>query len=226
MKLLELDERSEVKINQVWIAQIPEFKELFKDSAGKVRYSNPKGVKYLTYIYFMLDFTSPIRDWIKEEKAEEARRYTGLTVEDVKSPKLKDALAYYTTLQYKACRPLKSFRAAQVALNSMDEYFETVDFSATDKQGKLLYNPNQFTDNIAKLHKAYQELAKLENFVLMELQKNVGIRGQAEMGDEEIAIANIGNGSGTSQNDWEESGNPMQKPTEWTSLDSVLNTKP
>ena len=81
MKLFEIDENNEVKINYPWIKLIPEFKALFdgrlRTKEGSMRDSI--GVKRITYIYFMMDFTSPIADWEISKKKEESMKYSGLS---------------------------------------------------------------------------------------------------------------------------------------------------
>lgn len=223
MKLFTIDENNEVKLNVPWIGLIPEFKELFRAADKKVRYDRvTKGKKVLAYVYFMLDFTSPLRDWNKEEKHLEALRYTDLTDEDVKDPKVKAALKVYEELQLKACRPLKSHRAALKALDAMDTYLENVDFDARDKQGKLLYTPNQATANIGTLNKAYDELAKLAKRVEMELEQNAGVRGQAELGDKEKMAASDASSAQT-EGDWNEDTPDASTSTNWVDMVDALN---
>lgn len=222
MKLFTIDENNEVKVNVPWIGLIPEFKELFRGSDRKVRFDNSKGKKLLAYIYFMLDFTSPLRDWNKEEKELESLRYTDLTKEDIKDPKVGVAFNLYEKLQLKACRPLKSHRSALKALDAMDEYLENVDFDARDKQGKLLYTPNQATANIGILNKAYDELAKLEKRIEIELQQHAGARGQAELGDKE-RMATGDNSSSQTEGDWNEDTPDASTSVNWVDMTDVLN---
>jgi len=189
MKLFEIDDStSEVKVNVPWIKLIPEFNVLFSNRL-KLKTGWDKdtlGVKRLSYIYFMLDFTSCISDWDEEKKQGEALNYTGLRKEDVEIPIMKEALIKYELLQYEMCRPLKTYRAALRGLESMDKYLTTVNFTEKDKQGKLLYTPNQFTANVAAINKAYDELSKLRKKIEEELSQVSSIRGSATMGDREM----------------------------------------
>jgi len=186
MKLLEVTVDGEAIVNKPWISLIPELQNLFRDSQNKIKYSNPKGRKYLSYMYLVLDFSSPLREWKEADRLQEAQRIADLTEEDIKSPKLKAAMEYYSKLLYHSCRAYKSYQAAKIGLDKMDEYFTTIDFAKTDKQGKLLYTPNQYIDNIAKTNKAYDELSKLATRIETEMTNSSGIRGLAEMGDKEL----------------------------------------
>jgi hypothetical protein len=214
MKLLKIDENGEVQPNVEWIQLIPQFKALFKDSQGKTAWKEgkTKGRKYLGYIYFMLDFSSPIRDYNDDDKHLEALRYTGLTSEDVKQPKVAEALDEYKKIQLEACRSLRSFRAATKVLASMDEYLENVDFNKTDKQGKLMYTVNQAAANVAILNKTYDELSKLEKRVETDLAQNTGIRGKSNMSDKELRFGS--SKTERSEASWNESGaNLPEGPT-------------
>lgn len=206
MNLLTLNDQNEVQINQPWIVLVPELRALFKTKAASYQYSvqkNPRGHKLLKYVYFMLDFSSPLRDWNEQDRKKEALRYCDLTTEDVdKNPELKEAMKYYEFLQVECCRPLKTYRATLKAMESMDSYLEKVDFTAVDKQGKLLYTPSQYVDTMTKINKAYDEMAKLKQRVNTELTENAGIRGKATMSDREIKYASTK--AGINQDSWDE----------------------
>ncbi len=209
MKLFKVDENGEVQPNIEWIQLIPAFKTLFKNSAGKAEWKEgrSKGRKYLGYIYFMLDFTSPIRDYNEAEKHLEALRFTGLSEDEVKSPKVKDALEEYKKIQLEACRSLRSFRAATKVLDKMDQYMENVDFDEVDKQGKLKYTINQAAANVTLLNKTYDELNKLEKRVETDLAQNTGIRGKSNMSDKELRYGS--NKTERSEAEWDEHGTDL-----------------
>jgi hypothetical protein len=187
MKLFEVNELGEAVVNKPWLSLIPEFQDLFRLPTGKISYERSRGKSFMVYIYFVMDFSSPLREWEESKRVAEALRFSGLASEDVKSEKCKKAIAYYEMLQTSTCRALRSYKAAQKGLDKMDEYFENIDFTQTDKQGKLLYTPNQYIDNIAKTNKAYDELEKLAKRVETELTQSTGIRGTAELGDRELS---------------------------------------
>jgi hypothetical protein len=223
MKLFEVNELGEAIVNKAWISLIPEFQNLFRNNQGSVKYNLPKGRAYLSYIYFVCDFSSPLREWEESKRQTEAARYAGLDLEDLKTPKLKAAVEYYQVLQQEACRALRSYKAAQKGLDKMDEYFETIDFTKVDKQGKLMYTPNQYIDNIAKTNKAYDELEKLAKRVDIELTQSTGIRGTAELGDRELQRSR--GAQEASESDWNEHTPDTDSPMKFVDLAEVLNRK-
>ncbi len=225
MKLFELDENNEIKVNSAWIRLIPEFSILFHNKTKtRIGWSrNIAGIKRLSYIYFMLDFTSPIADWEDEKKQTEALNYTGLSKQEVETDIMISALAKYELLQYEICRPLKTYRAALRGLEAMDAYLRTVDFTQTDKQGKLLYTPNQFTTNMATINKAYDELNKLRKRIEEELSQTSSIRGAATMGDREMRY--FGKVEPLKTEGWEEEMPKDEGEVNWVDFQDVLNGK-
>jgi hypothetical protein len=226
MKLFEIEESTnDVKVNAPWIKLIPEFKALFD---GRLKSKTPMdrdliGIKRLTYIYFMLDFTSPIADWEEDKKHTEALTYTGLSNEEVKSDIVQLAMSKYECLQYEMCRPLKTYRAALRGLEAMDTYLETVDFTQTDKQGKLLYTPNQFTTNMSTINKAYDELNKLRKKIEEELSQTTSIRGSATMGDREMKVFGKLDKQPV-KTEWEETNPEGEGDVKWAELGDLLTT--
>lgn len=206
---------------------IPEFQNLFRDSQNKIKYSNPKGRKYLSYIYLVLDFSSPLREWKEEDRLIEAQRIADLTAEEIKAPKLTAAMEYYKTLLYHACRAYKSYQAAKIGLDKMDEYFTNINFDKTDKQGKLLYTPNQYIDNIAKTNKAYDELAKLATRIETEMTNSSGIRGLAEMGDKELQRSKGQSFESESDSaEWSEESKNASTSVNFVDIFDVINSTP
>lgn len=223
MKLFEVDENNEVKVNSAWIQLIPEFRALFFTGKKLAYDKNTYAKKLLSYIYFVRDFTSPLRDWEEEPRHLEALRYTDLKEADVTTDKVKTALEYYSFLQYESCRALKTYEASLKGLTAMDNYLKTVDFTKADKQGKLLYTPNQYVANLAITNKAYDELEKLANKVQLQLAQSTGIRGKGIMGDREKRMAQ----SNEHQQDvaWDENVIAPDGRTQWSEITGLLNKK-
>jgi hypothetical protein len=225
MKLFELDDQGTVKVNGPWIKLIPELNALFdkRTQNTKMRWDkDTMGVKRLTYIYFMLDYGSPLMNWEDDKKHSESLKYCGLENTDVQSQVVLDALSKYESLQYEMCRPLKSLRAAYKGLDAMDTYLNDVNFKATDKMGKLLYTPNQFIGNITIINKAYDELKKLEKKIEEEMTNSSSIRGKATMGDREMKYSKP---RVHGDADWNEHGSENKTATDttpWTELTRLL----
>lgn len=189
MRLLELTEDKQVALNKVFVAAVPEFKALItrdKGSPGDYRGEKKlKATKEFTYIYFYCDFNSPIRDWEDSERQKEALYYAGLKPEDLDEV-VEVANKKYFDMQLAASRPLRTLKSLYKGLDAMDTYFESINFSEKDKQGKLLNDPLGFTTNVSKLNKMYDEIRNFEKRVEADLVEQAGIRGpNSTLGDTE-----------------------------------------
>lgn len=194
MRLFELDDYSEVKINKPWIVMIPEFKVLWdRDKASKSKVTDGHGVrikakamKEFTFIYFFVDFSSPIRDWEEGERRREALYYAKLEDKDV-DDKLMIAVEKYRQLMLEGARSLRTYRALLKTQDSFDAYFENLDLTETSKRtGELLNTPDKVAATVARMaemHKTIKNFAVLVEEELTQAQST--IRGVAEMGDQE-----------------------------------------
>lgn len=152
------------------------------DSEGRKK---AKSKKLLAYIYFMVDFKSPIENWEFGKRHLESLRYTDLKEADVSTKIMQEAIKEYTRIQLESARSLRSLTAARKGVDAVDAYFENLDFTLTDKVGRLVHNPKDVPDNIAKMNKMYDELKKFEKRVHEDLKESDAIRGQATLGDKE-----------------------------------------
>jgi hypothetical protein len=191
MNLFTITESFDVELNKEWIVLIPEFNAILKADKGSVGDSEGrkklKARKQLAYVYFMVDFRSPIYGYEFVEKQREALRYTGLKASDVEITLVQEAKQAYEKMQKEQARSLRTLEAAQKGMNALDDYMSDIDFTAIDKMGKLLNSPKEFVDNLKNLNKAYDELAKFEKRVYEDLKENSTIRGNATLGDRERA---------------------------------------
>lgn len=190
MKLFELDiDTNEVKLNRVWLWMVPEFADLLRrDKGSPGDYDGRKklrAIKEFTYIYFMVDFASPLRDWEPAEKHKEAVYYANLEQKDIDEG-VKIALKKYEELFLKSCKSLKTYKSLLEMLDKMDQNYKDIDFTRTDKQGKLLYDPLTIGNSIIKLDQVHTAVANFAKRVEEELtQGPSSIRGTAELGDNE-----------------------------------------
>ena len=189
MRLFTINEDDyTVELNKPWIMLIPEFAVLLKrDKGSEGDYRGDKKLKArreFSFIYFDLDFTSPIREWDEHDRREEAMRYAGLTEKDI-DDEVMQAHAVYDQLLKGSSRSLRTLKSVEVSLDQLDEYFETIDFTATDKKGELLHSANQYLSNLEKLGKAYSAIEAFKKRVAEELKGDLSIRGTATMGRKE-----------------------------------------
>jgi hypothetical protein len=190
MKLFTITENFEVELNKEWIYLIPEFAALMRrDKRGGTK-GDARGDKKLRarkefkFIYFDLDFSSPIRDYPDYERRQEALKYAELIEKDL-DDLVMEAHACYNNLMLNATRSLKTLRAVKKSLDALDNYFEDLDFTKVDKKGELLHNPNSYLVNLERLDKAYTSVEKFEKRVIDELKNTGSIRGTATLGEME-----------------------------------------
>jgi hypothetical protein len=188
MRLFEIDENFQVGLNKVWISLIPEFNVLLRrDKGSEGDYRGDKKLKArreFTFIYFDLDFTSPIREWDEYERREEAMKYAGLSEADL-DDKVMEAHSYYKTLLEGSSRSLKTLKAIEKSLDQLDEYFENIDFSERDKKGEPVHSANQYLTNLEKVGKSYAAVEAFKKRVAEELKGEASIRGSGMLGRKE-----------------------------------------
>lgn len=189
MNLFNITESFDAEINKEWILLIPAFSNLVRADKGSTGDSEGrkklKARKQLAYVYFMVDFRSPIYEYEKKQKHEEALRYTGLTTADTELSVVQDAIKEYDHLQKIQARSLRTLESAKLGMDALDDYMQNIDFKKTDKMGKLLNSPKEFVDNLKNLNKAYDEIEKFEKRVMQDLKETSSIRGSATLGDKE-----------------------------------------
>lgn len=189
MRLFEIDETHNVRPNRVWIDLIPEFSIILRrdkgskgDSQGR---SKLRARKELSYIYFMCDFSSPLRDWLYAEKRKESLYYAGLEEADIDEV-VQAAVAKYIELQNKAARSLRTFQAVNKGLDQLDAYLESVNFQDTDRKGELVHDPNRISSLMERMTVLYQKRRDFEKFVEDDLKANPeAIQGNRTLGDQE-----------------------------------------
>lgn len=222
MELFVITQTHEVELNKEWMQLIPEFKNVLAADKGSKGDADGrkklKARKQFAYIFFMIDFKSPIFSWELSERHEEALRYTDLTEADVNQPLVRRAYEEYQKLQFKAARSLKTLENAYKALDSLDNYLGNINFNEKDKQGKLLHNPKEVGANISQLNKMFDELDKFEKRVHEQLKESTTIRGSATLGDKEHRR------SGTET--WEEGSQPIDNGSRWDNIRSFTKNKP
>jgi len=219
MELFKITENYDVELNKEWLLLIPEFKAIIHADKGSTGDADGrkklKARRQFGYIYFMVDFKSPIESWQFPKRHDEALRYTGLEEKDVSNALVKAAYQKYEEIQLADARALRTLAAARKGLDALDTYYETIDFSQTDKQGKLLHNPKEIAAGIASLNKMYDELDKFTNRVYEQLKESTTIRGQASLGDKEHKR--------TGTETWQEGSHTATKGPNFDDISVIVN---
>lgn len=225
MELFRITENYEVELNKEWIMLVPAFANVIKSdkgSKGDVEGRKKlKARKQLAYVYFMVDFKSPIFTYEGQEKHKAAISYAGITEEESKEPLITNAITVYEDMQYKAARSIRTYKHALEGLDELDKYLKKPDFEKVDKMGKPVNTPKDFVGNLTQLNKAYDELNKFEKRVFEELKQSASARGKTDLGDKEITMQKK---AGTSEV-WEEGSAPTSNAPTYNDLSKLMNSK-
>lgn len=165
---------------------IEEFKNLFLapynfnfdgDKSGRFK---KRGLCESRFLFFYCDYKSEFAKFPENSRKEEALKAAGLSPDYVISPKLEAAIDRYNSL--KTSRNLRLLRSANNAIDKLQAYFDTVDFTAAHPDGTLKFIPKDVISNIANLGKVLEGLDKLEEAVAKEESPEATARGEAEKG--------------------------------------------
>lgn len=215
-KLLKINEETNlIDLNKEWLLLIPAFANLIKrDKGSEGDYRGDKKLKArreISWIWFMLDFSSPLFEWDKLKAREEAMRWCDLTEKDIDDV-VMTAYEEYQKLLNASSRSLRTLTAAMLSLDKFDEYFETMNFTDRDKKGELLNDPQKYLGNLQKLDSAYAALDKFKARVSEELRQAPSIRGSAELGSREM---------GRGKTSFHERGNPNAEESDIQNIDDA-----
>jgi hypothetical protein len=207
MRLFTIGSDFQAELNIDWLSLVPEFSALLRrDKGSKGDYRGEKKLKArreFTFIYFDLDFTSPLKEYEEFERRQQALHYAGLTESDLDEAVMA-AHKEYNNLLMNSSRSLKTLRAVKKSLDQLDKYFEEIDFSKVDKMGKLLHTTDSYLKNLKTLKGAYDSVDEFEDRVKQELTGDGGIRGNASLGGKE----------GKRDNTWTEAPEETKPETE------------
>lgn len=199
MELLTFNQTTwKVELNKPWLMMIPEFKAIIdrdKGSPGDYRGQYKlRATDEFSYIYLLLDWKSPLRNYEPDKlepeafKVFERLKYTPQQVAE--DTELQAALKKYKEMLYRVSRSLKTLHVVKKSLDELDDYFDTIDFSKTDKQGKLLHSMSDYLNNIKKLKEAYNAIDDFEERVSQDLANQGTIAGRTrELGIHEREYA-------------------------------------
>lgn len=190
MKLFEIDiDTNTIKLNKEWIFLTPEFAALIRrDKGSEGDYDGRrklKAIKEFTFIYFFVDFSSPLRDYEPTEKRREALVYAQLTEDDIDAA-VETALLKYQEMFINSARSLRTYKALNKTLDAMDKFFEELDMSEVDKKGELKYDPTTVVNSAKKMDEYYTALKNFSKRVEEELSQGASsIQGTRTLGDKE-----------------------------------------
>ena len=158
MELLEIVDN--VAVPSPYALSIIEFKEL--------------NAKELAYVYFMCDHRSPYAVYDLEARHDEVT--LGVYGKDHKvSTKVQAACSTYRKL--KETSAVKLLNAARSSVIKLQKYFETVDLTLMDDNGRPIFHAKDLVANLSKMGDVVDGLSKLEEQVAKQEQINTNTRG-------------------------------------------------
>jgi len=165
-------------------AMIPEFKALIRrdrgspgDSQGKKK---QKAAREFAYIYHICSHESPYRSYEGEYREEKVRTDVFHDMPEWRADKdVKAAKDKYEELTDTELTML--LKGATSAVNKLRGYFETVDFTALDEQGRPIYTAKDVVSNLSNLGKVVEGLERLKEQVEKEELGNSANRKGVEV---------------------------------------------
>lgn len=170
MDLLELEGGLNVRISPHAL-QIKEFAAIAADYHKDIAY------KLLAYIYFMEHPRSNYIVYDADLKEQNVLRDLGLTATDITNKIMMARMIYRNLIRTRSSELLAS---ARIAVDRMNTFFNNVDFSERDHDGKPVYNPSTVMSSLTRVGTLVNSLKQLEEQVNAEMEAST-IRGGAKV---------------------------------------------
>jgi|7_EtaG_2_1085326.scaffolds.fasta_scaffold17035_3 hypothetical protein len=174
-ELLEIS--NHIVIPSPYVLVIKEFKKLYKRDRSK---GKETAVKELAYVYFICSHNSPYAIYDKEEK--DIKIKSSIFGEDSKwkaDSFVKGACDKYTSLM--DTPSILLLKSARNSVKKLERYFDDIDLTLLDDNGKPIYSAKDLVANLAKVGDVVQGLSKLEELVKREEQEKASTRGGVEV---------------------------------------------
>lgn len=176
-----------LEINKPEILLVKEFADLLEYKRNKCK-EDPDGhlclraYRELQYIYLAICWQSPYKDFLEQDRHEEALKSSGITEKEFVDPVFREACRAFKRIQGQN-RSIKMLQAAQNTVDKFIDYFNNIDPEERDVQtGKPIFKVKDIMAEISNLHKVHEELVILDSQVKKELSETSSIRAGAEDG--------------------------------------------
>ena len=132
--------------------------------------------KELSYVFFMCDHTSPFAVYGTDQRHKEVKdSLFGLKSKWTPSAKVSGAGDKYRKL--KETSAVKLLKAARTSVVKLEKYFESVDLTLMDDNGRPIFHAKDLVANLSKMGDVVNGLSKLEEQVKKQEQANINTRG-------------------------------------------------
>ena len=176
-----------VVVNEPEVLLIKEFAALWNNDRNKTK-GDPKGIKKtrayreLTYIWLMLDWTSPYVDFDEQERHQDCLKDAGLTEKEWNDPDFRAACRKYRELQ-NSSRALKLIKSAQGVVDKITDYFNNIDIEERDPvTGKPIFKTKDVMAELSNVSNVVEQLKTLEFLYKKEQEQQSGLMGDVEGG--------------------------------------------
>ena len=176
-----------VVVNEPEVLLIKEFAALWNNDRNNTK-GDPKGIKKtrayreLTYIWLMLDWTSPYVDFDDQERHQECLKDAGLTEKEWNDPDFRAACRKYRELQ-NSSRALKLIKSAQGVVDKITDYFNNIDIEERDPTtGKPIFKTKDVMAELSNVSNVVEQLKTLEFLYKKEQEQQSGLMGDVEGG--------------------------------------------
>ena len=180
MKVFDV-ENNKVILNPQSLS-IPEFKKIWDRDKTKLK---GKATKELSYVVFLCDESvdNPYRAYKDSEREEVLKKdFMG----ENWSPDGDIFLAIEKYKELKQTTNSRLLRSAKRTADKLAEYFDTIDFSLKDKDGKPIYSSRELSSNLKEVAGIVKSLSLLEDMVKREQTESSSVRGGGEVGLYEV----------------------------------------
>ena len=131
-------------------------------------------------VYFKCNHNSPYD--IYENREKDSKIKDSIFGKDSKwkpDDSVKSACVRYTNLM--ETHYTRLLKAARKSVNKLEQYFEDIDLTLMDDNGKPIFNAKDLVANLAKVSDVVIGLSKLEDLVKREDQERANTRGGVEL---------------------------------------------
>lgn len=187
LQVWDYDQRTgRAQLTSADLVLIKEFKDLLEVSRNKCK-EDSTGLDHLradrefTYIYLAIDWRSPYSGYSEQERHQAALKDGEITEEEFNDPIFRAACRKYRALQ-ESNRYVRLLQAAQLVTDKIIDYFDNVNFSEVDDQGRPLIKVSDVQKSMEQSVKQVETLKTIESLVKKEIMEQSQIRAGAVEG--------------------------------------------
>jgi len=187
LKLFVYDNlKKEVIVNEPDILLIREFKDLWTNDRNKCKEDKVgdkklKFFKELHYIYLVIDWRTPYKQFTERERHEYALLDSGLSKEEFDDPTFRTACRKYKEMQEKSI--IGSLLQSQYNLiHRMKIKYDTMDLDERKDDGTPIHKNKDILGEMASIAKSLDGLKDLEEMYKKEQEAENSLRGDHEPG--------------------------------------------